>query len=288
MESSELAPTEPCRCCGEPAAFLWRAPLLGRPVAYFECPHCAYVQTMQPDWLEQAYDESINLSDTGILWRNQHNVAWVVTTLHALGHLPGQVVDFAGGYGLLVRQLRDVGIDARWMDRFSANLVARGFEWQPGERADLVTAFEAFEHFVHPGAELAAMLAIAPNVLLSTNLIPRPTPSQSDWWYYGVEHGQHIGFFRLASLQHLAARFGKVVVSNGLDFHLITDPGFPAWRWRLLTRLRKLLDPVLRRGLSSLTLQDHQRMVDSLAGAPVLPVIRSPAEAVPQSPARDA
>ena len=61
--------------------------------------------------------------------RNLLNVGLVLATLTLLGERNGTVVDFAG-YGFLVRLLRDKGVNAFWVDPYSENLVARGFEYQ--------------------------------------------------------------------------------------------------------------------------------------------------------------
>ena len=143
--------------------------------------------------------------------------------LAMLGHLRGRVIDSAGGYGLLVRMLRDLGVDARWEDRYCDNLVARGFEAAADDSADLLTAFEVMEHLVDPLAEMQRLCARAPHVLVSTSLIPEPTPQLKDWWYYAPSGGQHIGFFRIRTLEHLANRLGRRVFSDGRSFHLFTS-----------------------------------------------------------------
>lgn len=250
---------ECCRVCGaELAAPIFRARFRDVPLDYYECDHCAYVQTQAPSWLHEAYAAAINSSDTGILTRNQANLRLTLATLALLGCRRGRVVDCAGGYGLLVRLLRDAGVNAFWQDPYAENLVSRGFEYQPGGgAADLVTAFEAFEHFVEPAQELGRLLAVAPNLLLTTTLIPRPTPAPQHWWYYGLEHGQHIGFFRLQTLRHLARMHGLHLASDGDSIHLLSRRPVQAWRWHLLRQLaRRSLWP-LRVGLRSRTWDDH-------------------------------
>lgn len=251
---SEISDT--CRVCGGKAKYLWNVDLLDITARYFECEVCGYVQTEPPYWLDRAYSEAINDSDTGIMSRNLNNVRVVLATLVILGSLYGKVVDYAGGYGILVRLLRDCGIDALWSDRYCQCLVARGFEYDSGG-AFLVTAFEAFEHFVHPDEEVDRLLAISPNVLFSTELIADSTPAQSDWWYYGKEHGQHIGFFRLKTLKFLAAKRGKYLISDGRSYHLISDRPVNRIVWRALLKAKKILPGILRSKLRSKTWQDH-------------------------------
>lgn len=245
-----------CRACNDVASKIFTGSLLGNQVQYFECSTCGYVQTETPYWLHRAYAEAINASDTGIIMRNQVNARIALATLLIMGKLHSCLVDRAGGYGILVRLLRDYGVNALWSDPHCENLVARGFEHTNG-KADLVTAFEAFEHFTEPAYELDEMLKIAPNILFSTEIVADPAPQQDDWWYYGKEHGQHIGFFRARTLEKLARSRGKFLFSDGASYHLITEQPINQRLWNLAIRANKLVPLLLRRQLSSKTWADH-------------------------------
>ena len=246
-----------CRVCGDAARHAYTLRVLERDVGYFECPACGYLQTQQPDWLADAYARPINDVDTGIMMRNRINVGRVVMTLLAFGQLHGRVVDHAGGYGILVRLLRDAGIDARWSDKYCDNLLARGFE-ADGGKCELLTAFEVFEHLLNPLAELRAMLEVAPVVLLSTELVRGRETAPRDWWYLGPEHGQHIGFFRLATLQWMAAALGCHCASDGQSVHVFSRRPVPV-TWRLWLRLRRLWPAIVRIQLTSKTFSDFER-----------------------------
>lgn len=230
--------SEPCRICAATARRVFTQQVLNRPVDYYECARCGYLQTQSPNWLDQAYSRAINDVDTGIMVRNQLNVGRVVMTLLAFDQLQGRVVDHAGGYGILVRMLRDVGVNAFWRDKYCENVLARGFE-DDGERIDLLTAFEVFEHLVDPLAELRLMLDEAAVVLLSTELIHSLATPSPDWWYLGPEHGQHIGFFRAATLRLMADRLGCHHASDGRSVHLFSRKPVPA-AWRPLVRVQRL------------------------------------------------
>ncbi len=244
-----------CRVCGKQVTYLWKGTILRNlTVNYFECKYCGYVQTEQPYWLEQAYSSAINKMDTGIMLRNQNNVKTVIVTLMQLGGLYGKVIDYAGGCGILVRLLRDIGIDAYWSDQYCQNILACGFEYKKGKGV-LVTAFEVFEHFVDPVDELDKLLDIAPNILFSTCIIPYPI--QEDWWYYGREHGQHIGFFRHKTLQYLAKIKGKYIISYGNTYHLITDIPVNNYYWSLHLIFKKYISFFLKIMMKSKTMDDH-------------------------------
>jgi hypothetical protein len=248
-----------CRLCGGQSTFAFSQKVLSRDVAYFDCAACGYFQTEQPHWLSEAYASPINDVDTGILWRNHLNVRRVIQTLAAFGMLSGRVGDHAGGYGVLVRLLRDAGVDARWRDKYCENLLARGFEADDDAHCDLLTAFEVFEHLEHPLDELARMLAGAPVVLVSTELVQQAAAPAPDWWYLGPEHGQHIGFFRRDTLAWMARRLGCHHASDGRSLHVFSRDPVPA-RWALLQRLLPLAPLIARWRLKPRTVSDFDRL----------------------------
>lgn len=240
------------------------AVLLGQTVKYYECKICGYVQTQKPTWLKEAYSSAINSSDTGIISRNILNVNLVLATLHLLDMKSHVVVDYASGYGFLVRMLRDIGVDAYWMDPFCDNIVARGFEYQTEQNnASILTAFEVFEHLEFPLQEVTNMTQISPNILFSTLLMPEPTPLPSEWWYYGLDHGQHIGFFRERTLKFIANKLNLNLISDGISNHLFTRKKYSRHYWKLLIRLGKISPSLFQIGLSSKTWTDHQYIVQS-------------------------
>jgi len=249
-----------CRVCSsELLSPIFKGDIFGKSVNYYECSFCGYVQTEHPSWLDKAYSSAINYCDTGIMARNQSNVGLILATLSVLDQYDATVVDFAGGYGILVRLMRDLGVEALWSDPYCQNLLAVGFEYT-SEKADLVTAFEAFEHFVDPLLEAEKLFAIAPNVLISTSLIDTPTPLPQDWWYYGLDHGQHIGFFRVKTLQFIAKRFGKCLTTDGVGCHLFTDKPVNLTRWKWTVRLARRVPSLFGRNLNSKVFSDFEKM----------------------------
>lgn len=252
-----------CKICGSTSKHIFSAQVLMRyQVQYFECPQCDFVQSEEPYWLDESYSSAINEEDTGIMKRNIQSCNVVLATLLLLGKTKGKVVDYAGGYGILVRLLRDEGVDAFWYDRYCENLVARGFEFS-GETAELATAFEAFEHFVEPMQELDSIFGISKNILFSTLLIPQPAPPTDQWWYYGFEHGQHISFFRAKTLRFIAKKYDKVLVSDGFSRHLFTDAPISCFFWKLLIKYRFVTEKIIQIILKSKTFSDHKYIISN-------------------------
>jgi hypothetical protein len=237
-------------------------------VNYWLCGACGYVQTDAPTWLEEAYSDAIAASDVGLVARNIQYAAVTDSLVRRCFDASGSFVDYGGGYGLLVRLLRDEGLDFRLWDPRCANLFAKGFEASAPDRPchELVTAFEVFEHLVHPLDEVKAMLKFSRRIFFSTRLLPEPAPAPGSWWYYCHETGQHVGLFSRRSLENLARTLGLHFTTDGISLHLLSDAPMPAWKFKLVTRYRfaRMAHVLGRR--KSLLPADYERIISSAPG----------------------
>jgi len=216
-----------CKICNHPTETIFNALVLKKhTVNYYKCSHCGFLQTEQPFWLEESYKSPINISDTGIIVRNQRLARISTSLIILLFNQKEKFVDYAGGYGLFTRMMRDIGFDFYWSDPYTQNLLAKNFEIEQGKKYHLATSFESFEHFKDPIAEVIKILEVCDNIILSTELVPEPTPAVSDWWYYGAEHGQHIALYSKKSFIELANRLNLHYYNMG-NVHLLTKKKIP-------------------------------------------------------------
>jgi hypothetical protein len=233
---------------------IFRARVLGKyEVDYFRCRESGYVQTEKPYWLEEAYKSPINLCDTGILSRNIYFSKIIAAFLYSYFEPERRFLDYAGGYGILTRMMRDLGLDYYWDDPYAPNLVARGFEAGPAEKFAALSAIEVFEHLPEPALEIKRLLDRAGTIVFSTLLLPEPWPGPGDWWYYGREHGQHISFYTRRSLEMLAQANSAILATNGKDLHALLQPDclpleieagwFRAWLSRAEPDVRQAVAP---------------------------------------------
>jgi hypothetical protein len=194
------------------------------------------LQTESPYWLEEAYTNPIVSADTGILERNNKLARNAAVLIYFLYNRHGRFVDFAGGYGIFTRLMRDIGFDYYWCDAYAKNIFAQGFEYQETQNPiELVTAFECFEHFANPLVELEKMLAITPNILCTTDLLPSPIPSPDVWWYYALSTGQHISFYSTKTFLYLAQKYNLFFYScPQRGIHLLTRKKIPYGVFRML------------------------------------------------------
>ena len=206
-----------CRACGGRAEPLFNGQVLGRiAVSYHRCVTCMTLQLPSPHWLDEAYRLSPHPDpDSGRLMRAQI-VHRVIRRLRAQRLLatPLRVLDEGAGLGLLVRLLRDEGIEAWGHDPYATAVMAEEFivsQWPEG-RFGLVCATEVIEHTEDPRAfvsGLAVRLQADGVLLLTTELYPaQEMPEVSRWPYLAQEHGQHITFLSAAGLRAVATQAG--------------------------------------------------------------------------------
>jgi hypothetical protein len=246
-----------CKICNTQTQKKFETIVLGKyHIACFHCPSCLFLQSEEPFWLAEAYQNPITITDTGIVTRNVAVSKIVAVLLFFLFKKNGKFVDYAGGYGILTRMLRDIGFDYYWCDKYTNNLFAQGFEYKAEQGPiEVVTAFECFEHFVAPMSELESIMTIAPTVIFTTQLLPDVVPLPHEWWYYDWNNGQHISFYHHKTFEYLAERFG-------LTFH-------SHWGMHMLTRRKvsnfafKQLIEWCNRGLFAIVKKNmHGRAVD--------------------------
>ncbi len=275
-----------CRICGYQMVYRFSNTILYKYDAFYDqCEQCDFLRVRNPHWLDEAYDDAINLADTGIVSRNLAIANALTALLPRIGR-SGPYLDYGGGLGLLVRLMRDRGFDFRWSDRYARNELARGFEHGP----DLgpytaVTAFEVLEHVEDPSEFVMSALAAgqADTLIFSTVLFDGATPSQG-WWYYAPEGGQHISFFSRRTLAALAGRLDLRFLSNGW-LHMLTTKDMSQTAYRLiLSRPSRYLAALPNQSRDTFTSQDHQKMVERermlrKAAGPVLDILGAPQSA---------
>lgn len=252
-----------CRICGRTTVGFGSARVLQKyDVGYFRCPACGFVQVEEPYWLAEAYAAPIAAADVGLVSRNVQCAKTTQRVIKVGFAAQGRFLDYGGGYGLLVRLMRDAGYDFYRYDRWCPNLFAPGLDWDPATpaRFELVTAYEVVEHLAEPVPELERMLQLSRNLLFSTLLLPPGNPGPGQWWYYAPEFGQHVSLYTRRALETLAERFQLRLLTDGRGLHLLTESTLGKIPFRLATGTRtgRWLDRWRRR--KSLLADDFQRL----------------------------
>ena len=81
-----------------------------------------------------------------------------------------------------------------------------------------------------------------------------------EWWYYGVEHGQHIGFFQKKTFDYLAEKHNLHFYTNGQNIHLLTDKHLLPSSFKWMIKLSKYIAPLIQRRMKSLTWKDMKKL----------------------------
>jgi Methyltransferase domain len=218
-----------CKVCGANSSACMDALLLGKySVVYYQCQSCKFIQTEDPYWIEEAYSSAITSLDIGLIQRNEVATGFVQSVISKWFNAKGKFVDYGGGYGMLVRMMRDRGYDFYRYDIHCENLFAKTFDAQIYEKQNssynLLTAFEVFEHLVNPRVDFTEMLKYSHNILFSTELQPvNWKPKPDSWWYVLPETGQHISLYSENSLQSLAEQNNLYYMKGQNNMHLISE-----------------------------------------------------------------
>jgi hypothetical protein len=193
-------------------------------VTYFQCASCGFLQTEKPYWLDESYSSAITSLDIGLVNRNIKYADIIEDILYNNFNIKSKFLDFAGGYGMFTRIMRDKGFDFYHEDKHCENIFAKYFTINDlkteNKKFELVTAFELMEHVENPFKELDYIFSMTNSFLFSTELIP--ILDLESWWYLGGEHGQHISFYTTRSIEEIARRYNKKYYTNGY-MHLLTN-----------------------------------------------------------------
>lgn len=268
-----------CTICGAVAASYRDVTVRAKhSTSLFACSNCGFVFLSPVFWLEEAYETPITPLDVGYVARNLSAADVIDEVLSGVEHSDQAFVDFGGGHGLLVRLMRDKGFRFHLYDPFSKNLLAWNCEADTSSfgRYRALTALEVFEHIPDPIAGLREMLEFSDCIIFTTELCPNPRPNPEDWWYLGLEHGQHVSFYTERALGIAGRQFGLSYQRLDFNWHMLgrsTDPlfarGRPIWG-RVIAKLKRAAGAVNIRagkgGRASLIEHDFEAMKRIVSG----------------------
>ena len=248
-----------CPICDSILAQLFRAKILNKyGINYLRCNECGLIKTEDPYWFEDAYSEAIADLDVGLVSRNMNLVPTVSHIIEEYFDYDNIFLDYAGGYGLFVRMMRDQGYNFYRQDKYCQNIFAKYFDLENCDfniRFELITAFEFLEHVVNPLKELSSLLTLSDSIILSTELQPKNILSIDDWWYFAPETGQHITFYTKKTFECMAVKLGLNYYSIGKNLHLLTRKDLDVPNFSKETKFCSVFCRIFKRILTGLSLK---------------------------------
>jgi len=218
-----------CKICHSEAKPLFTTKVLNKyDVQYYRCPNCEFIQTEKPIWLKEAYHHAITDLDIGLIYRNLEYSKIIYKTIVNFFDSQKQFLDFAGGYGIFVRLMRDMGLNFFHQDKYCENIFATNHSIEKAKESkfEVLTALEVFEHLNNPLEEINKMFFLSDTIIFSTEIIPASTPTKpGDWWYFIPETGQHIAFYSEKTLLEIAQHFKSNYFRTG-NLHMFTKMSF--------------------------------------------------------------
>lgn len=260
-----------CKVCNSSTNKLFEKVILNKYSAfYYKCPSCDFMQTDEPIWISEAYSNIITSTDIGLLNRNLYLVKEIKKIIDLCFPNANLMLDYAGGYGVFVRLMRDEGYNFYRYDPYCENIFAKTFDFTDLNQTyfDLVTAFEVLEHFVDPITEIEKILTYSDNVIFSTVLIPNDSSELVNWWYLATETGQHVAFYSGKTMSYIADKYSRNYYCVNGNLHIFSktklnqtqlDDFFKVKKASILERLyHKLKRDNIRNNRQSLLQSDYE------------------------------
>ena len=256
-----------CKICLGKVDQLFKQKVLQKyDVQYYFCNNCGLIFTEKPYWLDEAYTDSIASSDTGIVDRNLKLASQLSILIYFYFNRKAQFLDLAGGYGILTRLMRDCGFDYYWEDKYSKNLVARGFEKElcDVQKFEILSAFEILEHLENPIEFISNNInKYNSECLVFSTCLYAGKPPDKSWWYYAFDEGQHIAFYRRGTFEYVAKKLNLHFTSiNGV--HILSKKKIiinKFMKYLFGNYLSRLTNLYLRQSGVSLIMKDHDSII---------------------------
>lgn len=250
-----------CNICNSESEFCFEKIILNKyKVKYYKCNVCGLHFTEQPYWLDEAYSDAIAQADTGLVIRNLSISKKLASLIFFMGYRKEKLVDISGGYGLLVRLMRDMGFDYYWEDKYSDNILAKGFDAQEC-KYKLASAFEVLEHLPDPVSFLRGKKEkYGFDVLVATTTLFRGQIPRKNWDYYSESTGQHITFYNKNSMRELAGKIAMKYFGIG-NYHIFYSSVHTIPVKSILAFLFEgVLSLFIKRVMKSKTYSDHLKV----------------------------
>jgi len=252
-----------CKICNKKTNKLTEATIFARKkiISYYKCETCKFIQSQEPDWLEESYSDVIAKTDIGLMARNIKNSEFTEKFIYNVSPEINKCLDFGAGYGVFVRIMRDKGFNFLWHDDYCQNLFAEFFEGSISEEYDLVTAFEVFEHLPQPMDTITKLTSMTSTILFST-LTTDNVDDFENWWYRGEATGQHVSFYHTDTLKFIASKLN--INYNALEennFHVFTKKAISK---KALKNLNSILNDRFMKKFSNMFIKFPKKMRVSL------------------------
>jgi hypothetical protein len=258
-----------CKICDNNTNSIFKSLVLNKyDVTYFKCTQCSFIQTESPYWIDESYSSAITQLDIGLIDRNYELSKKTSLIIDIFFNNRSNFIDFAGGYGMFVRLMRDKGFNFYRQDKYCENIFAQHFDIIDTtiQRFELATAFEVFEHLANPMQQIDEILSYTDSILFSTVLQPSENINPNNWWYVSPEIGQHIALYHYNSLKKIAQIKGLNLYSDGKYLHLLTKKKMNATLFKLLchNKIVNILSFLFGKKNNALVQQDYQYLKNKI------------------------
>lgn len=211
-----------CNVCGRETKHVFSKTIMNKynDIKYYKCSNCGFLQTDKPFWLNESYEKEAISIDPDRLKRNIFLRNFFIKFINKLFNKDIEVLDFAGGEGILTRLMLDKGYNFKNYDKYSVPLYSHGHNISNIDtNYDLIVSSEVMEHIENPYEELDYILKYTDNYFFTTCC---QIEDLENWFYLIPDNGQHISFYTNNAIAYLAKKYDMNCYSDLYWCHFLT------------------------------------------------------------------
>ena len=216
-----------------------------------KCSVCDFISYDKIDWLKLAYKNTYTDQDHNKLLRSIWAYRLIKTIIKMnyddINKL--KILDFGSGYGITPKLLQNSDLNVFSYDKYDVNIFSTNHLNDINnlkKNIDIIYAIEVFEHLENPIHTLDFLDNLNFQLLIFTTELHDQIQNLEKWNYLGKEHGQHINFFGIKTLNILAKKYNLNFYTDKKWIHIFSKKKlsfFLILKLKILMRLKYSFNP---------------------------------------------
>ena len=223
----------------------------GKPRNMIKCNVCDFISYDKINWLNLAYKEKYTAQDHNKLVRSiwASRLIRTILKMNYIEYKKLRILDFGSGYGITTKLLQNSGLNVSSYDKYDINIFSTNHLndiQNLKKNFDIIYAIEVFEHIDKLNFTLELLNKLNFKMLIITTELHDQIKNLEKWSYIGKEHGQHINFFGVKTLNAIAKNYNLHCYTDKKWIHIFSKKKLSILyilKLKIIMRLKYNLNP---------------------------------------------